>query len=76
MRPEAFPTDWIKPNGIEEDGYCMTIPAILTSMDILESGELKEQKINREYDLLNRSINYMNHCGTNKCSSYYLNWVL
>ena len=29
-------------------------------------------KINREYDLLNRSINYHNHCGTHNCSSYCL----
>ena len=28
--------------------------------------------MNREYDLLNRSINYMNHCGTHKCSTYCL----
>ena len=41
-------------------------------MDVLESGELKKLKINREYDLLNRSINYKNHCGTHECSSYYL----
>ena len=27
-------------------------------------------KSNREYDLLNRSINYYNHCGTYKCSRY------
>ena len=45
---------------------------MLTSVDILESGELKKMKINREYDLLNHSINYMNHCGTHKCSSYWL----
>ena len=29
-------------------------------------------KINREYDLLNRSINYMTHCVAQKCSSHYL----
>ena len=32
----------------------------------------KKLKINREYDLLNRSISYMNNCGTHKCSSYFL----
>ena len=41
-------------------------------MDALESGKLKKLKINREYDLLNRSINYYNHYGTHKCSSYCL----
>ena len=60
----------MKPSGTEEDGYCKTVPTMLTSMDVLESGELKKLKINRDYDLLIRSINYMNHCGTHKCSSY------
>ena len=41
-------------------------------MDVLESGELKKLKINREYDFLNCSINYMNHCGAHKGSSYCL----
>ena len=41
-------------------------------MDVLESGELTKKKITREYDLLNRSINYLNHCGTHKCSSHCL----
>ena len=45
---------------------------MLTSMDIIESGELKKFKINKKYDLLNRSINYMNHYSTHKCSSYCL----
>ena len=43
---------------------------MLSSIDVLESGELKKLKITRENDLLNRSINIMNHCGTHKCSSY------
>ena len=72
MHPGTFPTDWVKPSGMEEDGYCKTDPTMLSSMDVLESGELKKLKINREYDLLNRSINYYNHCGTHKCSSYCL----
>ena len=54
---------------MEEDGYYKTVPIILISMDVLESGELKKIKINREDDFLNYSINYMNHCGT--CNSYY-----
>ena len=57
---------------MEKDGYCKAVPKMLTSMDVLESAELKKLKINGKYDLLNRSINYMNHCCTHKCSSYYL----
>ena len=57
---------------MEEDGYCKTVPTMLTSMDVLESGKLKKLKNNREYDLLNRSINYYNHCGNHKCSCYCL----
>ena len=37
----------------------------LKSLDVTE---LKKLKINREDDLLNRDINYINHCGTHKCS--------
>ena len=70
MHPGTFPTDWAKPSGMEEDGYCNTVPTMLSSTDVLESEELKKLKITRENDLLNRSINIMNHCGTNKCSSY------
>ena len=42
MHPGTFPTDWVKPNGMEEGGYCKTIPTMLTSMDVLDSGELKQ----------------------------------
>ena len=49
MHPGTFPTDWVKHSGMEEDGYCKTVPTMLTSMDFLESGELKKLKINREY---------------------------
>ena len=72
MYPGTFPTDWVKPSGMEKDGYCKNVPKMLTSMDILESGKLKNLEITREYDLLNRSINYMNHCSTHKCSNYCL----
>ena len=41
-------------------------------MDVLESGELKKLKINREYDLLNRLINRKNQCNIHKCSTYCL----
>ena len=51
MHPGIFPTEWVKPNGMKEDGYCKTVPTMLSSMDVLESGELKKLKINREYDL-------------------------
>ena len=49
MYPGTFLTDWVNPSGMEEDGYCKTVPTMLTSMDFLESGELKKLKINREY---------------------------
>ena len=62
----------MRPNSMEKDGYSKTVPIKLTSMDILESGEFKKQKINREYNFLNRSINIMNHCYTHTCSSYCL----
>ena len=42
---------------MEEDIYCKTVPTMLSSMDILESGKLKKLKINREYDWLDRFIN-------------------
>ena len=38
MYPGIFPTGWVKPSGIEENGYCKTVPTMLTSMDVLESG--------------------------------------
>ena len=41
MYPEIFPTDWVKSSGIEEDGYYKTVPTMLSSIDVLESGELK-----------------------------------
>ena len=44
---EHFLTDWVNPSGMEEDGYCKTVPTILTSMDDLKSGESKKLKINR-----------------------------
>ena len=39
----------------------------LKSLDVTE---LKKLKINREDDLLNRDINYINNCGTHKSSKY------
>ena len=41
MHPGTFPTDWVKPSGMEEDGYCNTVSTMLSSADVLESGELK-----------------------------------
>ena len=42
MYPGTFPTDWVKPSGMEEDGYCKTVLRMLTFMGVLESGELKK----------------------------------
>ena len=41
MYPETFPADWVKPSGMEENGYCKTVSTMLSSTDVLESGELK-----------------------------------
>ena len=41
---------------------------MLSSMNILDRVELKKLKINREYNLLNYSVNIMYRCGTHKCS--------
>ena len=43
---------------------------MLSSINILDSAELKKLKINREDYLLNRAINYIRHYGTHKCSKY------
>ena len=43
---------------------------MLSSKNVLDSAELKKLKINRKDNLLNRAINYINHCGTHKCSKY------
>ena len=43
MHQGTFPTDWVKPSGMEEDGYCKTVSTMLSSMDVLESGELKTE---------------------------------
>ena len=43
MYTGTFPTDWVKPSGMEEDGYCKIGPTMLSSMDDLVSGELKKK---------------------------------
>ena len=68
MYTHTFSTDLMKASSMEEDGYCKTVPTILISVDVLQSGELKRLKINRECDLVNSSINYMNHCDIHNCS--------
>ena len=42
MHPGTFPTDWVKPSGMEENRYCKNVPTMLTSMNILDIGELKK----------------------------------
>ena len=39
MHPGRFPTDWVKPSEMEEDGYSNTTSTILSSMDVLERDE-------------------------------------
>ena len=61
-----------EPNGIEQDGYSKTVPTMLTSMNVLESSELKKLKIYRKYYVSNGLFNIIYHCDTHKCSSHYL----
>ena len=61
--------DWVAPSAMEEDEYPSTSDLMLSSINVLDSAELKKLKINREDNLLNRAINYINHCGTHKCST-------
>ena len=70
MHPGTFPNNWVAPSGMEEDGYPSTSKSMLSSTNVLNTAELKKLKINREDDLLNRAIHYINHCGTHKCSKY------
>ena len=70
MHPGTFPNNWVAPSGMEEDGYPSTSKSMLSSTNVLNTDELKKLKINREDDLLNRAINYINYCGTHKCSKY------
>ena len=44
IHPGTFPTDWVKLSGIEKDRYCKTVPTMLSSMNVLESGELKKNE--------------------------------
>ena len=70
MYPGTFPNDCVALSGMEEDGYSSTSDLTLSSINVLDSAELKKLKINREDELLNRAINYINHYGTHKCSKY------
>ena len=70
MHPGTFSNDWIALSGMEEDEYLSTSDPMLSSINFLDSAELKKLKINREDNSLNRAINYINHCGTHKCSKY------
>ena len=65
-----IPNDWVVPSGMEEDGYVSISDLIMSSKNVLDSAELKKLKINREDELLNRAINYINHCDTHKYSKY------
>ena len=48
MHPGRFSKDRTRPGEKEEDEYSKTTPSMLSSMDMLESGELNKLKINRE----------------------------
>ena len=36
MHPGSFPTDWVKPSGMEENRDYRTVPTMLTSMKCFE----------------------------------------
>ena len=55
---------------MEENEYSLTLDSMLSSIKFLDHTELKKLKIHREDYLLNRAINYTNHCGTHTCSKY------
>ena len=55
---------------MEEDGYPSISDSMLSSINVLDSDKLKEIKMNKEDDLLNRALNYINYCGTHKFSKY------
>ena len=44
MHPGTFPNDWVVPSGMEEDGYPSTSDLMLSSINILDSAELKKIK--------------------------------
>ena len=44
MHPGTFPNDLVAPSGMEEDGYPSTSDLMLSSINILDSAELKKIK--------------------------------
>ena len=41
MHPGTFPNDWVAPSGMKEDGYPPTSEFLLSSINVLDSAELK-----------------------------------
>ena len=41
MYPGTFPNDWVAPSGMKEDGHPSTLDFMLSSINILDSTELK-----------------------------------
>ena len=48
------PEDWVKPGGLRSEGYRETCSGMQASTDVLERKELKEMKVTRENDLVQR----------------------
>ena len=68
-----FPKDWVKPGGLEDDNYRTTMKGMSSSSDVIEKGELKFPKHERENELFERLVNITNHARTHKCSAYCWN---
>ena len=65
-----FPKDWVKPGGLEKYNYRETMKYMQSSLDIIEKGELKCPKHERESEVFERLVNITNHARTHKCSAY------
>ena len=61
MNTGSFPNALVKPSGLKGDGHSKTFEFILSSIDILNSNELKKLKDNRGECGMHLSINYINH---------------
>jgi len=70
--PGIAPSEWVKPGGTKASNY-RTIPDEMQSKkDVLNAGEIRHFKFQRETDLHCRNVNLTNHCLCHSCSAYCL----
>ena len=72
MHPGIFPKDWVQPGGAASHGYRTETNNMTKYSVVLEKRELWQFKCSREMEMPQRCSNYINHCGTHKCSNYCL----